>query len=291
MNYLLLGVTAFIFMFQTISFKEFNLKYMKNIASYFLFNFIYFSLTVLILWILSGGIKSLNPYTLWMGISFGIVFIGAIFSYMKAMELGPLSYSALFNSFGLLIPIIFGLFFWNEKIKLIQLSGLLLLLATFYLGNEPNEDGDKKQSGLWFVFCFFAFIGNGALMVISKGQQVLVIGEEVYEFLIIAFGTAAIISLLLFCWNHLYRKQEIEHFKSWSFAWVSIIAAISTAIGNWLMLLLTTRVPSVVQFPTINGGMVFLSTLASSIIFKEKLSKKAMLGLLIGLMALVLLSL
>ena len=104
MNYLLVLACIFIFVFQTISFKEFNRSHMKNIASYFLFNFIYFCMVVFIVLIL-GGFKELKPYTLWLGMSFGTLFVGTILCYMKAMETGPLSYSALFFSFGLVIPL------------------------------------------------------------------------------------------------------------------------------------------------------------------------------------------
>ncbi|HZJ57284.1 MAG TPA: EamA family transporter [Clostridia bacterium] len=291
MNYVMVIACIFIFMFQTISFKEFNKSHMKNIASYFLFNFIYFGMVVLILLAL-GGFKGLKPYTLWLGISFGTLFVGTILCYMKAMGMGPLSFTALFFAFGLVVPILYGLFFWNESISPLQLLGLLLLLITFYIGNEStDEDGEKKWGGKWLLFCLIAFVGNGGLMVISKGHQVTMEGQETIEFLVIGFGTAAVISSLLFMWNFFRNKQDVSHFKSWSLAWVSIVAGVSTAIGNWLALILSTRIPSVVQFPSINGGTVFLSTLASSLIFKEKLGKKAIIGLIIGLLALVLLSL
>jgi drug/metabolite transporter (DMT)-like permease len=267
------------------------MSHMKNIASYFLFNFIYFSMVVLIVLIL-GGFKGLKPHTLWFGMSFGALFVGTILCYMKAMETGPLSYSALFFSFGLVVPILYGLFFWNETISTLQLVGLLLLLITFYIGNESTgEDGEKKWGGKWLVFCILAFLGNGALMVISKGHQIIMQGQDLIEFLIISFGTAAFISLLLFLWNYLRHRQDIKHFKSKSLAWVIMVAGVSTAIGNWLALILTTRIPSVVQYPSINGGTVFLSTIASSVIYKEKLGRKAIIGLVVGLIALILLSL
>ena len=141
------------------------------------------------------------------------------------------------------------------------------------------------------VFCILAFLGNGALMVISKGHQIIMQGQDLIEFLIISFGTAAFISLLLFLWNYLRHRQDIKHFKSKSLAWVIMVAGVSTAIGNWLALILTTRIPSVVQYPSINGGTVFLSTIASSVIYKEKLGRKAIIGLVVGLIALILLSL
>ena len=92
---------------------------------------------------------------------------------MKAMEIGPLSYTTLFFSFGLLVPIVFGLFFWNENIGILQLIGLLLLLVTFYVGNESSQNGEQKWGGKWLTFCIIAFIANGTLMVISKGHQII----------------------------------------------------------------------------------------------------------------------
>ena len=273
MPYLLILVSIVIFTFQTISFKEFNKKYMKNLGSYFLFNFCYFTISVLMLFML-GGFNSLQPYTLWLGISFGILFVGTILVYMKAMEIGPLSYTTLFFAFGLLVPIVFGLFFWDESISLWQFIGLLLLLVTFYLGNDSSGNEEQKWSGKWLTFCVLAFISNGTLMVMSKGHQILLPEKELNEFLIIGFGTSAIFSLILFIWKYFWGKEGIKHFKSLPLGGVIVIAGVSTAIGNWLVLYLATKIPSVVQFPSVNGGIVLLSTLVSSVLYKEKLSKK-----------------
>jgi len=49
MNYFLILIAAILFTVQTLCFKEFNKRYMKNIASYFLFNFLYFSVVAIIL--------------------------------------------------------------------------------------------------------------------------------------------------------------------------------------------------------------------------------------------------
>ena len=289
MNYLALLVTTLLFATQTVCFKMFNRTYMKNLASYFIFNFLYFGIVVLIFLIIGGIPRFIETYTLALGISFGVLFVLVIFSYMKAMETGPLSYSSLFFSFGLLVPIVFGTFLWNEKISMIQVFGLALLLVTFYLCAGASDGNTKSGLNLrWAIFCLIAFIGNGGLMTLAKEHQILLPGKQVLEFLIVSFGTAALLSLILFLCSY-FKKQSISHLWQTPFVFIVLGAGLTTAFGNQLALYLNSRIPSILQFPTVNGGVVILSTVASSIIFGEILTKKGKLGLGLGIVALVLL--
>lgn len=288
MNYLAIFVTILLLATQTICFKMFNRTYMKNLASYFIFNFLYFSLVVLIFIIIGGIPTYLDTYTLVFGISFGMLFVFTIFSYMKAMETGPLSYSSLFFSFGLIVPVIFGTFIWHERISIIQVFSLVLLLATFYLCAGASENTKSGLNLRWIMFCFIAFVGNGVLMTLAKEHQILLPGKQVGEFLIVSFGTAALLSLILFLCSYL-RKQSISHLLRMPFAFVVLGAGVTTAFGNQLALYLNSHVPSILQFPTVNGGIVIFSTVASSLIFGERLTRKGKLGLGLGIAALVLL--
>ena len=47
--------------------------------------------------------------------------------------------------------------------------------------------------------------------------------------------------------------------------------------------------PNVIFFPIANGGAVVLSTIAAFFLFKERLSKKRLIGLCIGILSVVLL--
>jgi drug/metabolite transporter (DMT)-like permease len=288
MNYLAILAAIFVFALQTVSFKIFNRTYMKNLSSYFIFNFLYFTVAVLVFLFVGGIPTYIDPYTLVLGITFGALFILTIFCFIKAMETGSMAYSSLFFSFGLIIPIIFGAFFWQEKISVIQLSSLGLLFVTFYLCSGASGDTKLKLDSKWVLFCFIAFIGNGGLMTLAKEHQILLPGKQVSEFLIISFGTAAVLSLVLFFCFYL-RKQSLTHLKQRSFAIIVVAAGVTTAFGNLLGLYLNSRVPSILQFPTVNGGIVILSTVISSLFFGERLSGKGKTGLGIGIIALVLL--
>jgi drug/metabolite transporter (DMT)-like permease len=286
MNYLAILIATLLFGTQTVCFKFFNRTYMKNFASYFFFNFLYFGTVVLIFLISSGFPKVIDPYTWSLGVSFGVVFVVTIFCYMKAMETGPMSYSSLFFSFGLLVPVVFGTFLWNEKISMTQFFGLALLLITFYLCSGASGNKLQSISSKWAIFCAIAFLGNGSLMTLAKEHQILLPGQQVGSFLIIAFGTSALLSFVLFGLSY-FKKQTVAHLKKLPFVLVVLGAGVTTAFGNQLAMYLNSRVPSILQFPVINGGVVILSAVASILFFGENLTIKGKIGLGLGIAALV----
>ncbi len=283
-------VAVLLFTGQTMCFKIFNEKYMKNLTSYFFFLFLYSSFAALIYLIMAGSTATYSFYTKILGIAFGVFLILAVLFYMKSMETGPLSYSALFFSSGLVLPIVFGLIFWDEKINFLQFVGVLLLIATFYLASQPSSEESTKVNSKWLLFCILAFICNGTLMILLKAHQIIMPGKETKEFLIIAFVTAALIALILFLINKSRNRESISHMKSMPFVWLVICTGSCISLGNGLSSYLASRIPSIVHFPVINGGVVILSSILSSIIFKEKIDKNGQIGLILGILSLVFLS-
>ena len=263
---------------------------MRNTASYFLFNSLMFGVVVGIFFALAGGFEKLHPLTLILGILFGVLFIVTIFVYMKAMETGPLSYTALFYSFGLIIPVLLGILLWNEKANFLQIIGLILLLITFYIGSRSTGKSEKGFNIKWLMLCISAFIGNGGLMALSKYHQIRLPGQQVTEFLILSFSISSLLSLILFLWYYIKERQTVSHLKTFGFIIILILAAVTTAFGNQLALILASRVPAIIQFPSINGGVVMFSSILSWAIFKEKLDRNGVLGIVLGLAAIILLS-
>lgn len=294
MDYALLVLTVICFSIQTISFKEFNRRYMKNLASYFLFNTIYFSVIVLIYLAVNREAEPLSTVTVILAVAFGVLFMLTILLYMKAMELGPLSYSSMISSMGLLVPVVFGTFFWQETISILQLFGLLMLFITLILGSRSSgglDDQKSKTNMRWLIFIIANLFGNGAIMTVSKAQQMIMPGREIEEFLIIAFGTAAILSFLLFLYRRFRLGERIGHLKQGPFVVLVLVTSTTTAFGNQIGLYLSGRIPAIIQFPSVSGGIVLMSTLFAVLFYKEHLTRTKILGLLSGLAALVLLSL
>lgn len=282
----------FSFSVQTICFRQFNRYFMKNLTSYFIFNTLFFTI-VSATYIVVKPSFNYHSYSIIFGVIFGLLFVATMFFYMKGMETGPLSYTSLLYSLGLIIPVIFGLLFWGERMGMLQVTGLLLLLITIYLGSGSGSPAapEKGMNLRWLVFTFVAFLGNGFLMTITKAHQVLMPGKQVMEFLFICFATATVSSFILAIAMFLFKKQDTRHLKDRNFVLVVIGTGVTTAVGNMIMFILAGRMDGVVLYPVVCGGGVVLSSIASLLLFKEKMAKKGYVGLAIGMVALICLSL
>jgi drug/metabolite transporter (DMT)-like permease len=290
MDYVFILAAILLFTVQTLCFNGFSQTFMKNLKSYFLFNFLYFSVVVLIYVALNIHSTGINPITAILAVAFGVLFVATMLFYFNAMKSGPLSYTSLLMSFGLLIPILFGFFLWGEKVSILQGVGLLLLFITFYFVTKSPAASTERMSLRWIVLCISALVCNGGLMTLTKAQQMILPGQEVKEFLILAFGTAATLSLILALFFNRKEEHGIAHLKSRMFVILVLGAGITTAFGNHINLYLSGRIPAVIQFPTVNGGLVLFTSLASVLFFKDKLSSNGIKGLICGIGALILLS-
>ncbi len=287
--YLLLTGSILLFAIQTVCFKEFSRRFMKNKADYFFFSGLYFLVVVGILLVINGFGK-IQLQTLLIAVPFGILFIVAILLYMKAMEIGSLSFSALVFSFGLLVPIIFGQLFWNESVSILQILALGVLLASFYLAGGAKLEKGRQFNVKWLLLILTAMVGNGMLMAMAKFHQRLLPGKDIGEFLIVAFVTAAIASALLTGFRIIFGKERISEPKGIPFGLLVLGAGVTTALGNWGALSLAGSMSAVLLFPVMNGGIVFVSSVFSVLFFKEKMTIRVISGMVLGLMALVLIS-
>ena len=278
-----------LFTFQNISFKQFNRLFMKNAASYFVFSAMSFTLICGIFIVPGIDISRFTlPMTV-LGLMFAIVFICAMFFYMRAMEHGPLGLSFLFFSAGMLVPILFGILVYSEPAPLHKAAGLALLFAAFYISTR-SSGAAGNMSRKWVVYILLGSFCNGGCTLAMKLFRTVASGEAVNEFLFLAFGQAAVIALIL--GYALLRKSNgnLSHFRSLTFLWVLLGAAVTTAGGNYMMVQLSLQVSALVQFPVINGALVITSILSSRALFKEQVTKRHLQAIAIGLVAIVMLS-
>ena len=77
-------------------------------------------------------------------------------------------------------------------------------------------------------------------------------------------------------------------FKSTTFI-MAVVSGIFIALANQINLYLSGVMSSAIFFPVVNGGGLILTTIVAIAFFKEKLSKKQWVGLIIGVIAILLL--
>ena len=233
-----------------------------------------------------GGFGKASLFTVLLGVLFGAVTALQGVTNMAALQVGPLSYTTVIISFSTLISALSGVLFFGESIGLWQIIGMVLMLASFALANG-GENGGKRANLRWLLLCVVAFLATGAIGVMQKIHQSSAFKEELNAFLVIAFAVSAFLSGAV---TLLLRKKESgseenrnARGKMILLIFLMLISGVCVAVNNKLNLYLSGVIDSVIFFPVVNGGGLVLTTLASLLIFKERLRTKQWIGILFGI--------
>lgn len=205
-------------------------------------------------------------------------------SYIKAVSLGSVALSTLFYSCGFTIPTILGTVIWKETVTVLQILGFLLLLVSFFVSTNPGELYELRMR--WLIYAILSFINSGFLGLIQKVHQNSSYKDEINEFLLLAF---IILSLVSFCSYKVLSKSVTERkLLRGKFAINAIIIGASFGFINKINTYLAGRLPGMIFFPGVNGGVIISSTVFAYILLKERLSKKQDYGLAVGILAILL---
>ncbi|MBQ2945218.1 MAG: EamA family transporter [Clostridia bacterium] len=243
---------------------------------------------VLLLW---GGFGGLSAFSLILGIAFGAVTALQGICNIAALRCGPMSYTTVIISFATVISAMTGVLFYNEQLHWAQIVGILFMLASFVFAADSNQN-EKKANLKWLVLSVITFLATGAIGVMQKVHQSSHYRLELNGFLITAFISSAI-----FCavFAVIIKSREVKKTKK-PFALnkdavtilaVMLIGGLCVAVNNKLNLYLSGVMESAVFFPIVNGGGLVLATVTAVIAFKERLTKKQWLGVVLGIISVV----
>lgn len=231
-------------------------------------------------------------------ILFALSYFFAVFGLTMAIKTGPLSITALIESYSMIVASIYGIIFLHEPITWFMIIGFILLIISLTLVNYEKKDQkeeDKKGINLkWIIFVSIGFVGNGCCTVVQKMQQVW--SENTYgegNFLygneLMIMGLLMAFIALMVCTVIMERRDMKEVFCK---GWVPAIGrGVSNGLANLFSLLLMTMMAVSLANALLAVGCVILSALISVLIYKEKLNVWQWIGLGIGIISLVFLNL
>ncbi|MBE5039388.1 hypothetical protein [Ructibacterium gallinarum] len=231
----------------------------------------------------SGGRLHFTLDVFWYALAFAISFISAILGLFLSIKWGSLSISMLVNSYSLIVPTLYGIFFLKEELGGIGVLGLLLLILSLFL------IADKKQKVMfslpWVMALLFSFFGNGMCSTIQKAQQIAFDGGYKNELMIMALLICGGTFFLLSCIFH-------ENFQEARLCvGMGILNGVANGGVNLMMLVLTGLIPNAILFPSVSAGGVVLGFVTATFIYKERLSHIQLVGYFIGTLSIILLNL
>ena len=232
----------------------------------------------------AGGKLSLDPALLPWSAGFAVAYaLSTVFSFL-AISCGSLALTSLVLSYSLVLPTIFGILFLDEPVSPWLFAGIALLLISLLLINF--KPGQIKITLRWGIFALISFVGNGFCTIVQKLQQNQFDGGYKSEFMILALIMVCISMVIL----ALIQEKDTLSVCLKKGSVFGLVCGASNGLVNLLVMILTARMAVSVMFPMISAGGILATAAVSLLFYKESLSKNQIIGVVLGIGAIVLLS-
>lgn len=195
--------------------------------------------------------------------------------YFRALSLGEVSKVAAVDKSGVVLSVLFAVIIFPEErtrwwLKLICLA---LIAAGTFLMTDIKRGGEKGRF-LWFVFALFSAVFAAATSLLAK------IGiENVDSNAATAIRTCVV---LIMAWLIVFCRKEaklVKEIKGREIVFL-ILSGIATG-ASWLCYYYALQNGQVSVVVPVDKLSILITVFFSLIVFKEKLSLKAWLGLLL----------
>ena len=214
----------------------------------------------------------------------GFLFI-SIFNIMGlTAQKNGLSVASVAGKMSVVIPIVFSIIAYNERVSFIKVIGILMALVAVYLSSAKSDSSPVKFKNL--LFPLLLFLGSGLLDTGLKfvEKRSVLEGEEPM-FLATIFGCAFILGLFVVVTQMINGKFKFQ-FKN-------ILGGILLGVPNYysmefLLKAFKTEIKSSTLFTINNVGIVILTTVFALLLFKEKLIKKNWVGIALAIISILL---
>lgn len=225
---------------------------------------------------------SITPFSLIMACAMNILVIVYSLLGRFIIKNGTLAlYSLFLMAGGMVVPYVWGLLFLDEKFSVLRTIGLVLIIFAVSISNKF----EKKTNFKFILLCFSVFLLNGFVSVVSKEHQIAtnyqIVGTNDFILLGAIFRTVIMGIFFLF-----YIKKHEPTFddSKVKIGKVILLLALSTILSNgasFLLLQGAKNVPATVLYPFNTGGTIICTALFGVLVYKEKLSKNEIIGIII----------
>jgi drug/metabolite transporter (DMT)-like permease len=224
-----------------------------------------------------------QPWFYW-ALLMGGMFIG-IFNFIAfTIRKTGLTATTIANKLSLVIPVIFSVFLYHEKLAGLKIIGILAAFPAVYLTTKTS---DKENNRSW-TLPLLLFLCSGLLDTLVKFTENRYLNTATLQsiYLIHVFSMAAIVGLVIIS---VMAFQKKIRWKS-----RNILAGILLGIPNYFSMYYFVRLlhsdflQSSAAIPINNMGIVLLSTLTAIIFFNEKPTKARICGLILSVLSILL---
>lgn len=226
--------------------------------------------------------------TVALGVINAMILLTYNISMLKCGTLGSYAFmmiSALAG--GTLVPMVYDALYLGYEFSLLQLAAVALMLVAFVV---MNIDGVKAKKNLrYLMWCGILFVVNGFYGVIMNLQQTLMNFTQRGEMIITTFLGMAVLTMafeMIFA-----RRTFLRGFRmNKKAAGAMIVSSVCATIAVNMLMIVMKSVNITVLSVINNGCILVLSALYAFLIFKEKVEKHTIVGMIAACASIIMLS-
>jgi len=227
----------------------------------------------------------------YLSIALGFIFIGTFYLMARTTQLRGVSVASVASKMSLAIPVIFSLFILKlgtNDLDIWNYTGIILAFVAILLVSKKkaNPLTNKQPLTLKYIALPLAVFLLGGVIdtTLNYANHHFVTESTEPIFPIFIFGFAFIIGLVTALAQGVkFRKKDI-------------LGGIYLGVPNYFSIYFQLKALSAfdnngaILYPSLNIGIIIISTLAAVLLFKEKLSKINMIGVVLAVVVILLLS-
>lgn len=222
------------------------------------------------------------------GVIAGVFFVVALVCMQSSIRRNGATLTTAFARLGLIVSLAVSILHFHDRPSAIQLIGIALaLIAILVLRPASAKTDSKRVSGFGFGLLLLTLLASGGADVMAKVFEQYGSDQENSLYFFYLFLTSALICACLALRERLKSEKRIRvsEFSA------GILVGIPNFYSSYLLLLALQKLPAFFTYPVYSTGTILLVMLLSAFLFRERLSKKQLPGMLLILAAIVLLNL
>lgn len=210
------------------------------------------------------------------------LFVYAFFAFAKAVSIAGTALASVSSRLSVVIPIALSILLFREIPTTPQLLGFgfaLLTLFCFYLSLKTSSKERHPFTHYFYLFALLLGIGFNDFCMKIFHEWRPIAEKPFFLSVIFTFSflyTSGCIALKRIRWE----KPTLLR---------GAVLGIPNVFSSFFLLSALARLPAIIVYPTVNIGIILLTTLGAALIWSDRLNRFGRWALLFGLIAILLL--
>jgi len=223
----------------------------------------------------------------------GFIFVTVFTVYGNSVKHFGIVVSTIFQKMSMLAPALVAIYFYGEHLSMLKAFGIFLgVLSIIFLSYQKSSKDENGKSALpkkYWAIPFAVFLGSciiDSTLFLMEAEKIAPSGD--ISFVIHLFFFAFIAGLVLLTIQLIKGNRERLERKD-------IIAGICLGIPNFFSIYLLMEViasgwDASVVFPINNVGILSCAAIFGFVLFKERITRNKVVGLILAIIAIALIS-